>query len=750
MKRRTFLKTTVATAGGLILGVGCSSSTVPSADVTSDAGGDSLPLDAGVDGAGDTQGTSLLSGEAYFPQSVMSGDPSPSSVILWTRVFAEGLEETDISLTLEVSTDESFEALIALDGQAGLELIAESGSDHCVRVRVKELSEATTYFYRFIVTMGGDSYVSRTGRTKTAPAPDADVPVRFAYVSCQDYNGRYYNPYIRLAQEDIDFIVHLGDYVYETTGNPEFQNTEGRRVEFSEKADAIVFHEGEPIEYHAAKTLSNYRDLYKTYRGDEAIQRVHERHPMICIWDDHEFSNDAFGATATYYDDAVDETDVPRRKAANQAYYEYMPIDYANKPDFKYDPAADFPGDIQIHRDLRFGKHVHLVLTDLRTFRADHVVPEGGFPGKVIATQEELQAVLGDVPDAAAPYVDIDTYADGLYATVLKEASADLDYEEADVSGPIGVSFINSIVSDLNEANVDTSIALIDAEAQAGMERGLFYALTGKSFYSDLGSRFLAVREPFEAICAYRYAQTNGASEETMGPEQEAWFLETMKSSDATWKIWGNEFCLNSLNVDLTSYEILPENYRRRFSLLVEDWTGMPNRRDKLIGELSALGNVLAITGDVHAFFAGTPYVTGDPSKRLVELVTGSISSSPLRSEFIEKASSNPSLAEAGAPALAYGIVGLLQDPVTKPSPHLGYANIVDHGFVILNVSSDAVEAEYHSIDGKTDTSNLYADESLDSQFKTERFRVQSGQNDLFHIVDGTPKRWDIDSASWV
>ena len=176
----------------------------------------------------------------------------------------------------------------------------------------------------------------------------------------------------------------------------------------------------------------------------------------------------------------------------------------------------------------------------------------------------------------------------------------------------------------------------------------------------------------------------------------------------------------------------------------------MPNRRDKLITALAELTNVVAITGDVHAFFAGTPFVAGDPTTRPVEWVTGSISSSPLRSEFIEKASSTPSLADAGAPALAYGIVGLLQDPVTKPSPYLAYANITDHGFVILNVSAETIDAEFHFIDGKTDAANLYEDETLKEQFSVEVFQVRTGQADLFDRVDGTMKRWDISSASWI
>src|SRR6185295_9498300 len=103
---------------------------------------------------------------------------------------------------------------------------------------------------------------------------DADVAVKFAFVSCSDYIGRYYNSYVALAQEDLDFWVHLGDYIYETTGNPTFQNTTGRTIKFTEQDNAIPL--GDPnAPYFAAKNLSNYREIYRTIRSDKALQKVH-------------------------------------------------------------------------------------------------------------------------------------------------------------------------------------------------------------------------------------------------------------------------------------------------------------------------------------------------------------------------------------------------------------------------------------------------------------------------------------------
>src|SRR5262249_13035360 len=158
-----------------------------------------------------------------------------------------------------------------------------------VKVRAVSLAPATTYYYRFIYELSGKYYVSKVGQTKTAPLKDADVPVKFAYVSCQDYTGKYYNPYARLVEEKLDFFVHLGDYVYETDGDPTFQNTTGRKVQFSDVAGAIELTAGDgKTKYHAAKSLSNYRDLYRTYRSDPNLQKMHELFPMIATWDDHE------------------------------------------------------------------------------------------------------------------------------------------------------------------------------------------------------------------------------------------------------------------------------------------------------------------------------------------------------------------------------------------------------------------------------------------------------------------------------
>src|SRR5581483_12301112 len=146
--------------------------------------------------------------DRVFPQGLASGDPTPNSVILWTRV--EGAAATETVL-YEVALDPRFRRLVAT-GQ----IPAEAAGDHTVKLNVVGLAPYTTYYYRFTAL----GVTSVTGRTKTAPRPNQDVPVRFAFASCQDFIGRYYHAWRALVEkeEDVDFVLFLGDYIYESGG----------------------------------------------------------------------------------------------------------------------------------------------------------------------------------------------------------------------------------------------------------------------------------------------------------------------------------------------------------------------------------------------------------------------------------------------------------------------------------------------------------------------------------------------------
>ncbi|MCB9567849.1 MAG: alkaline phosphatase D family protein [Myxococcales bacterium] len=686
-------------------------------------------------------------GPEYFPQSVASGDPRSESVILWTRV-ADADADGDLELLLEVATDDAFVDLLTIDGGMGLSVVAEADFDGCVKVKLRGLEPATTYFYRFVYARDGRRLASPTGQTRTAPAADADVPVRFAFVSCQDYIGRYYNAYRRLATQELDFFVHLGDYIYETTGDPGFQSGgEARGIAFDDAAGAIDFGEGD---YQAARSLDNYRQLYRTIRSDPALQAVHERMAMLAIWDDHEFSNDCYGASGTYFNDEVDETDEDRRKAANQAWFEYMPVDYMEE-DFRYDASATFPGDIRIYRDFTFGQHLHLVLTDLRTYRADHVVPEGAFPGTVVVEEAALMAQLGALPGWAAPYIDVDTYAGGIYGDVLRAAAPAIGYDPAAITGKLDADFINRLLAEINPTlPMAEQVPEISEADKMGLRRGVAIATTGKlGLHSSFGSRYLVVQEAFDAFARARFEASGGDSERTMGPEQEAWFLDTMQGSDRTWKVWGNEFTLSPLRIDLSTLP-LPPPFSNRFFIVGDSWDGMPGRRDVMIEGLADVDNVVVITGDIHAFFAGTPMSRNDPGAKVIELVTSSITSTTFQRELEHTAASEPSLADVpGVDQLASSIRDFLV--LSDTNPHLAHADVTSNGFVAVELDGATFTATYHSIpDSEVTTDYAGMEAALDGLFSTTRFRVNAGERELYQEQGGAWKRWDTATRTWV
>ena len=454
--------------------------------------------------------------------------PKPDSAIRWTRVFDADMATNDLDIELEVSSSADFTVYISIDGQQRLPVKALAKYDGCAKVKLAGISPGAVYYYRFTYSKGGKYYTTRVGKTKTAPSPDADVAVKFAFVSCQDYVGRYYNTYQRMMQEPIDFFVHLGDYIYETDGDPSFQNTTGRKVVFSDIAGAIPLLSADgKTTFHAAKSLSNYRELYRTYRSDAIMQAVHESIPMIATWDDHEFSNDCHGAVGTYFDGAKDETDVARRKNADQAWFEYMPADYLNSPTFAYDPAAMFPGDIKLWRDFVFGKHLHIVMTDLRGYRATNVIESGAFPGAVAVDQATLNKDFGGIPSVSSAYVPIDDAAWADYKTFITAVATAAGVAPAQVTGNISVNFINAAIAAAPAGS--NPPAAIDIVKQSTLERGVAYIDAGKAgFFTSIGSRYFTIKPAYDIIARAAYNKSP-ANQDVFGSEQEAWFLQTLR-----------------------------------------------------------------------------------------------------------------------------------------------------------------------------------------------------------------------------
>jgi alkaline phosphatase D len=293
-----------------------------------------------------------------FSLGVASGDPRETSVVLWTRVEPGASELEDVRY--ELALDENFGRVVA---QGSLQ-VGES-SDFTLRVKVTGLSPATKYWYRFQAR----KVTSTVGQTKTAPASGSDVPVRFAFATCQDLVGRYFHAWKVLADEKpVDFVLFLGDYIYETTATAHARvPTEARRLELP---DGLAL--GAEEDGRAALTLADFRAAYRQYKADPDLRKVHALFPFIAVWDDHEFGNDCWQDHTNHFDGKQgDEQNRASREAATQAFCEYLPLDPER------DPSAPFPADLTLFRSLRFGKHLELFVTDQRYYRSDHVIPEG-------------------------------------------------------------------------------------------------------------------------------------------------------------------------------------------------------------------------------------------------------------------------------------------------------------------------------------------------------------------------------------
>ncbi|MGB3632606.1 MAG: alkaline phosphatase D family protein [Rubrobacteraceae bacterium] len=301
-----------------------------------------------------------------FPQSVASGDPQKNGIVLWTRL--RSLRRGN-RVAWEISRDNTFRRPV-LRGTAR----TGASKDNTVKIQLagrRELKPFTTYYYRFIY----NGNASRTGRFKTLPAPNADVAkVRFGYISCQDYTNGYFTALSYLSEENIDYVFHLGDYIYETVpppGGNAFQGggPENRQFEFPE--------DGNGDDGFEATSLRDYRFTYRKYRSDRNLQRVQERYAFIAVWDDHEFVNDCYGVSPS------GEVDPPRqeqrRSSANRAWAEYQPVGTVGlgaSPDngrVRYRPGVEDPtAEIGIYRSFAFGNLMELVMTDERLYRDSH------------------------------------------------------------------------------------------------------------------------------------------------------------------------------------------------------------------------------------------------------------------------------------------------------------------------------------------------------------------------------------------
>ena len=510
-------------------------------------------------GAAQASQTNWRETRELYPEGVASGDPDPSSIILWTRrPFAEGDRHM---LTVEVAEDEAFRRVVAHSPAP-----VSAAADWTSRVLVAGLKPATTYWYRFTDAEGNGS---RIGRTITAPRPNDPRPVNFAFVSCQDINEGKLNGYRRMifederkpAAEQLGFVLHLGDFIYEVLQYPEEVKTRYDRTIYEVArlpAEPDSFKVGN---FHMPLTVEGYRAIYKGYLHDPDLQDARARWPFVCIWDNHEFS--WVGRQSI-----VQAGGQPPRPgqtvkvAANQAWFEYIPARVKSPSGTLAEFGPPLVKDIEIkewdknglgvepnnltairsliaYRTLRYGRHLDLIITDQYSFKGAD------------ATDDES---VGKIYDPA-------------WAGAFSEA---------------------------------VMIAL-DAGRTAN----------GGNPQATLSFRDATIPNP----------RKDAEPRTILGAEQKAWFKDQLKRSTATWKIWANS--LGALDTRIDPENIPTTMVEKQWPagdfgvLRTDEWGAAYHERGEiydLIRDAKITGFGI-VSGDRHSFWAGYAATRLPPAK---------------------------------------------------------------------------------------------------------------------------------------
>lgn len=281
-----------------------------------------------------------------FTLGVASGDPAPDGMVLWTRLAPQpleggGMDPVPVEVSWQVAEDEAMSKVVR---QGTTVATPEWG--HSVHVEVNGLRPDRWYWYQF--KAGGE--ISPKGRTRTFPAATA-LPerLRFAVASCQHYETGLFTAYEHMTREDLDLVIHLGDYIYEDGGIE-------KRVRFHTGPEII--------------TLDHYRNRHAQYKTDPALQAMHAQAPWLVTWDDHEFDNNC-AADISEHPEVTREAFLLRRAASYQAYYENMPLRRSAMPKGP---------DMLLYRTVGYGRLTGFHVLDTRQYRSDQPCGDGNKP----------------------------------------------------------------------------------------------------------------------------------------------------------------------------------------------------------------------------------------------------------------------------------------------------------------------------------------------------------------------------------
>ena len=281
-----------------------------------------------------------------FQLGVASGSPSPSGIVLWTRLAPEplhggGMLDERVPVRFEVASDQGFSKIVQKGTFQALPELA-----HSVHAEVDGLEPGREYFYRFFA----GQEVSPVGRTRTLPKRESQPPrLKLGYGSCQHFEHGYFAAHRHLLGEDLDLMVFLGDYIYEGSWGE----------------DLVRVHSGDGS---VIRSLGEYRDRHAQHKTDPDLQALHGHVPWLITWDDHEVANDY----AAFDSERLEPGFRLRRQAAYQAYWEHMPLRMSQRP---------VAASMRLYENVRFGQLAELYVLDGRQYKTKQACPKPGMGG---------------------------------------------------------------------------------------------------------------------------------------------------------------------------------------------------------------------------------------------------------------------------------------------------------------------------------------------------------------------------------
>jgi alkaline phosphatase D len=601
-----------------------------------------------------------------YPEGVASGDPDSASVLLWTRRAFEAGHASE-TLTVEVAEDDAFKRVIAT-----APAVISEASDWTCRVLVGALKPSHVYWYRFTDASG---LGSRVGRTITAPADDDPRPVRFAFVSCQNVNQGAQNAYRRMIFEDeraaeedrLGFVLHLGDFIYEIVWYPEDrpQGMYDRKIR-----DTVRYAHGEKFEdFHIPTTVDDYRAVYRAYLHDPDLQDARARFPFANMWDNHEFSWKGWQSLQKF--DGKTLPRQTRKVAAMQAFFEYQParIVKSSGPSLERFDAPKVADTAIEHFDQNGMGQEANNLTALASLRGYRALRWGRNVELIITDQRSYRS------------------------------EDPTDREEADAFSS------------------DDFPALMPEEAMQILDAGR----TWNGGHAPDAIKF--------GGADVRNFQRDQPAQTILGAEQKQWFLNRLRDSKATWKIWGNTVATLDMRADPQN---LPQGLTKAWPGAGYAGFGGGDFGSAYVerGEIydfvreNGITGFATVAGDRHSFWAGLAAKSLPPKPFEpvgIAFVTGSISAPGLVEAFEHKfpkeqvlrplylgqgpSDSTPQptinllLHHGVRSCLEYARSGdiVKARAVSNPelSPHVSFVDMGGHGYTVVRASSDAFEAEF-------------------------------------------------------